>query len=106
MPNNCIFCKIANKEIPANIVFENEYILAFKDLHPKAPTHLLVIPKKHFENLNDLNEEILMTKLISGIKEITQTNNISDYKLQVNNGKNAGQEVFHLHFHILSNQKI
>ena len=106
MPNNCIFCKIANKEIPANIMFENEQIIAFKDLNPKANTHLLVIPKQHFENLSKIDDNNLILELILGIKEITEKYNISDYKVQTNNGKGAGQEVFHLHFHILSNKKI
>lgn len=106
MPNNCIFCKIANKEIPANIMFENEHIIAFKDLNPKANTHLLVIPKQHFENLSKIDDNNLILELILGIKEITEKYNISDYKIQTNNGKGAGQEVFHLHFHILSNKKI
>lgn len=106
MPNNCIFCKIANKEIPANIMFENEHIIAFKDLNPKANTHLLVIPKQHFENLSKIDDNNLILELILGIKEITEKYNISDYKVQTNNGKGAGQEVFHLHFHILSNKKI
>ena len=64
MPNNCIFCKIANKEIPANIMFENEHIIAFKDLNPKANTHLLVIPKQHFENLSKIDDNNLILELL------------------------------------------
>jgi len=103
---DCIFCKIAQKQIPSGIVFEDEDILAFKDLNPKAPTHILVIPKSHYDTLNELEDEILMGKLLSAVKKITKQLGITDYRTVLNTGKGSGQEVFHMHFHILSGRKL
>lgn len=103
---DCIFCKIAQKQIPAAIIFENEDILAFKDVNPKAPTHILVIPKAHYDTLNELEDEILMGKLLLAVKKITKQLNIKDYRTVLNTGKGSGQEVFHIHFHILSGRKL
>ncbi len=99
---NCIFCKIANKEIPVNFVFENEKIVAFNDADPQAPVHILVIPKEHYASLNETNDEVLLSELLLVVKEITKKLDIKEYRTVINTGKEAGQSVFHLHVHILA----
>lgn len=103
---DCIFCKIANKEIPSNLVFENENIVAFNDINPCAPVHILVIPKKHVESLNELEDKNLMAELLLGVKEVTKKLGIKDYRTVINTGKGAGQEVFHIHLHIISGRPL
>ena len=101
----CLFCKIVDKKIPAEIVYEDKKIIAFKDINPKAKIHILIIPKKHIESLNFIQEidRELMAELFFVIKKIAKNNNLDSYRLQINNGKKAGQEIDHLHIHILSN---
>ncbi|MBQ3102344.1 HIT domain-containing protein [bacterium] len=98
---NCIFCKIANGEIPSTRVYENDFCFAINDLHPKAPRHILLIPKVHVEKFADLDDENLAGELFKAIHTITKQENISHYQLHVNNGARAGQEVMHLHIHIM-----
>ncbi len=105
---DCLFCRIAQKKIPAAIVYEDEDIIAFNDLKPKAPVHILIIPKKHIEKLQDIedNDKELLGKIILVIKKIAKEKQISKaYKVQINCGKNAGQLVPHLHFHLLGGFK-
>lgn len=105
MSEDCIFCKIANGIIPTEFVHTSANTVVFKDINPKAPTHLLVVPKKHIPTLNDLEDRELMSELLQSVKDVTKKLNISDYKTQINTGKGAGQEVFHLHIHILANKE-
>ncbi len=103
----CLFCKIINKEIPANIVLENENFLAFHDINPKAPVHILTIPKLHVDSFNEVTGETMagMTKFIQElVKEIEIDK--SGYRVISNVGENGGQEVKHLHFHILGGAKL
>lgn len=104
--NDCIFCKIANREIPVDLVYENETVAAFNDLNPQAPVHILVIPKKHYSSLNELNDLYIMGELLNGVKEITKKLNIKEYRTVINTGKEAGQAVFHLHLHILAKREM
>lgn len=99
---DCIFCKIINGEFGTEFVYENEHLVVFKDINPKADTHLLVVPKLHVATLSDLNDEILLTQLILGVKEVTKKLGIKSYKTVINTGSEAGQEVFHLHIHVLA----
>lgn len=99
---DCIFCKIANKEIPSEFLYENDYLFVIKDINPKAPIHLLVITKEHAANLNEINDERLLTEILKGIKAVCEKLNIKEYKTVINTGKSAGQEVFHFHAHILA----
>ena len=103
--SDCLFCKIINKEIPAEFVYENESVVAFKDINPKAPVHILVVPKKHIATFNDLDPEDaeLYGKLVEAIQQITKDFNIADsgYRVLVNVNKEGGQVIFHLHVHIL-----
>ena len=96
--DNCIFCKIINGDFNTEFVYENEYAVVFKDINPKADTHLLVVPRIHVESLNELNDEILLGKLMMTAKAA----GLKSYRTVINTGKEAGQEVFHLHIHILA----
>lgn len=100
---NCIFCKILNKEIPSKFVYEDEYCFAINDINPKAKKHILVIPKEHVESLNDVKDFELIKRMFEAIRKITKQEDIVDFKTHINTGKNAGQEVMHLHIHILAN---
>ncbi len=103
----CLFCKIVKKEIPSNIILENENFIAFHDINPKAPVHILAIPKLHVQSFNDVTPQI-MAGMTSFIQEIVSTVNIdkSGYRVITNIGENGGQEVEHLHFHILGGAKL
>ena len=99
-----IFSKIINKEIPADIVYEDDLSIAFNDISPEEPTHILVVPKKAIPKLSEINEEDenLLGHLLIVAKKITDENNIKDFRLVINNVSDAGQTVFHLHLHILA----
>ena len=99
---DCIFCKIINGDFGTEFVFENEHLVVFKDINPKADTHLLVVPKLHVESLNELNDESILTELLLGVKAVTKKLGLTAYKTVINTGREAGQEVFHLHIHVLS----
>ena len=107
---DCIFCKIIKGEIPSTKVYEDYEILAFNDVNPAAPIHILVISKKHISSLVDLNEEDekLVGKIYSVINKIAEDRGFKDdgFRVIVNCGKNGGQEVMHLHFHILAGKKL
>ncbi|MFH0764281.1 MAG: histidine triad nucleotide-binding protein [Candidatus Omnitrophota bacterium] len=105
----CLFCGIAKKEIPAKIAYEDDAALAFEDINPKAPVHLLVIPKLHIERVSDIREDgfELVGHLISIANRLAESRKIkeSGYRLILNCNKDAGQEVFHLHLHLLGGRK-
>ena len=102
MTADCIFCKIAGKQIDSKIIFEDESVIAFNDISPQAPTHILVIPKKHIENASQIDAE-LSKAFFSAINKVAQ--NLESFRVVLNQGKLAGQAVPHLHFHILSGRK-
>ena len=108
--DNCIFCKIIKGEIPSEKVYEDEEILAFKDINPAAPIHILVIPKKHITSLAHMekDDEIIVGKIYGVINKIAEEQGVKDngYRVIVNCGKDAGQEVMHLHFHILAGKQL
>lgn len=101
--SDCIFCKIINNEIPSTKLFENDFVIAIQDINPKAKVHVLVIPKIHVESLNELEDEETMSEILKGVKEVAKIMNVKAYRVHVNTGKEEGQVVFHLHFHVLSN---
>ena len=101
MSEDCIFCKIINGDFNTEFVYENEYVVVFKDINPKAPIHLLVVPKTHVASLNELEDKNLMAELLMAVKETTKKIGLKSYTTLINTGKEAGQEVFHLHVHIL-----
>ncbi|MCG7657088.1 histidine triad nucleotide-binding protein [Wielerella bovis] len=101
---DCIFCKIANKEIPSSIVYEDEDMFCFKDINPAAPVHLLLIPKVHMDSLAHAQPEhqALLGKMMLKVPQIAAEAGLTNgFKTQINTGKGGGQEVFHLHIHIL-----
>lgn len=108
--NNCIFCKITKKELTADLVYENDDVLAFKDINPKAPIHILVIPKEHIESFSCITEKHtkIIREIIKAINHITKKTNIfnSGFRIIVNNGPDAGQAVDHLHFHIMGGHQL
>jgi len=106
MKDNCLFCKILEKKIPADIVFENEDCLGFKDINPVAPKHILFIPKKHIESLDRAESEdsAMLGRILISASEYARKTGLNDngYRLVNNMGKDAGQTVFHIHFHLLA----
>lgn len=105
----CLFCKIVNGEIPSSKVYEDEKILAFRDIHPQAPTHVLVIPKEHIPSLDGVTAEnaSVVAHLFSKIPEIAKSEGLSGgYRLISNCGPDACQTVPHLHFHILGGKQL
>lgn len=107
---DCIFCKIIKGEIPSEKVYENEDILAFKDINPAAPIHVLIIPKKHISTLMEIKEEdsALMAKIMSAVQQVAKIMNVDEkgFRLIANCGKDSGQEVMHIHFHLLAGRKL
>ena len=106
--SDCIFCKIANKEINSEIIYENENVIAFKDLNPRAKIHFLIIPKKHYDTILDINDEQTMKDLYKAIKELAKKYNIDETGFRIINNckENGGQEVMHMHFHMLAGEQL
>jgi len=104
----CLFCKIIAKEIPASIVYEDPSILAFNDIAPQAPTHILVVPKLHAATLNELADFSAIDKLFVVMKKLAQDTGIdkTGYRIVLNQGRDAGQAVSHLHFHLLGGRSM
>ena len=100
--SDCIFCKIANKEMPSEIVYENDKVVAFRDIAPQAAVHLLIVPKQHIESIKSQGSEGAVKELILAAKEIAGQKNLAGYKLLFNVGREAGQTIDHLHLHLLS----
>ncbi len=105
---DCIFCQIVKKEIPSQIVYEDEEILAFKDIQPKAKVHLLIIPKEHISSLNEAKSEEILGKLLFQVKILAKKFEVdkTGYKVIINTGKDAGQVVPHLHLHLLGGEEL
>ncbi len=108
--SDCLFCKIRDGEIQGDIVFENDDVLAFNDVNPQAPVHVLIIPKKHISTVNDMDagDEAIMGKLFSVAKMIAAQQSVADdgYRLVVNCNEKAGQTVFHIHMHLLGGRSM
>ena len=100
----CLFCKIANKKTPAEIVYENDKVVVFKDIHPKASIHLLIVPKKHITSVDhlELQDKELVGELILAAQKIAKEKKLNGYKLIINVGRPAGQVIDHLHLHLLA----
>lgn len=110
MAENCIFCKIIKGEIPSTKVYEDDHVLAFKDIHPAAPVHVLVVPKQHIESLEALDEGNIqaVVPVHKAIKKVAEITGVKDtgYRVIVNCGSDAGQTVMHLHYHVLGGIKM
>jgi len=101
---DCLFCKIASKEILSKVVYEDARCFAFRDINPQAPTHILVVPLRHFARITDMTEtdKDLIGHLHWVAKEIAAKEGLNDFRLVINNGEEAGQSVWHVHLHLLS----
>jgi len=107
---DCIFCRIAAGEIPADIVYQDEELLAFRDINPQAPTHILIIPKEHIASLNDITSkhQALMGRIVLLARDLAEKEGISGkgYRLSVSTGADGGQLVPHVHFHLIGGRKL
>ena len=107
--DNCLFCKIAGGQIPSNIVYQDEDVVAFEDINPQAPHHILLIPRRHISSIADLTEEddALLGKLFMVTTRLAHKLGLDErgYRFVTNVGPDAGQSVFHLHFHLLGGRK-
>ena len=103
--SDCLFCRIVEKKIPAKVVYEDDQILAFDDVNPRAPVHTLVIPKQHVASVQDLGESdrTLLAQLLLACTKVARHKGLADpgFRLVVNTGRDGGQTVFHLHLHVL-----
>ena len=100
----CIFCQIVARELPAEIVYEDADLAVFKDINPDAPVHLLIVPRKHFDSVNTLDEKTagIMAKMVLAAKLMAEQFRIqTGYRLMINTGREAGQVIFHLHMHLM-----
>jgi len=108
MSSDCLFCRIIRREIPATIVREDEHTLAFRDIDPKAPTHILVIPKTHVASLNEASDAPMLGRLLLAARDLAKAEGIesSGYRTVVNTGGDAGQTVHHVHLHLLGGRSM
>jgi histidine triad (HIT) family protein len=110
VPTDCIFCRIANKEIPADIVAETDGVIAFRDVNPQAPTHVQIIPKTHVAHIADFDPSTdtpWLAELFSVANDVAKAEGLDKgYRLVINNGPLAGQSVFHVHLHILGGRQL
>jgi histidine triad (HIT) family protein len=104
---SCLFCKIIAREIPATIVAEDEHCLAFRDINPQAPTHILVIPKAHVPSLNQVTDPMLLGRVLAFARDLAAREGIAErgYRVVINTNAEAGQTVFHLHAHVLGGRE-
>ena len=110
MAQNCFFCQIASGEVTTNLVYKDEKIVAFRDINPQAPTHILIIPKKHIPTINDLSDSDidLMGRMFLVAKQLAAADSLSDdgYRIVLNCNSSAGQSVYHLHMHLIGGRKM
>lgn len=109
MPDDCLFCKIVNQDIPSEFLYEDDAIVVFRDINPQAPVHLLIVPKQHIRSVNDLSvdDQAIVGKLFMVAKQMADEQGISKsgYKLLFNVERGGGQVIFHLHLHLLGGWK-
>ena len=106
---DCIFCKLANKEIPTEVVYETENVFVFKDMDPKAPTHLLFVPKKHIKSNNQVaDDDMIIAEIFTAIRKVAKDLGFAEagYRVVNNCGKDGGQSVDHLHFHVMAGREM
>ncbi|MGB9893279.1 MAG: histidine triad nucleotide-binding protein [Candidatus Saccharicenans sp.] len=107
---DCLFCRIVGKEIPTKVVYEDDELLAFEDIRPQAPIHILIIPKEHISTLKEATEDKakLLGKILIKAKEIARLKGIdqSGFRIVLNTGPDSGQEVFHIHFHLIGGRRL
>ena len=105
--DNCLFCKISQKEIPSTIIYEDEEMLAFKDINPIDKVHFLIIQKEHIVNLMECNldHQNILSKMLLLAPKLAKESNLKGFRVMINSGKSGGQEVFHIHFHVFGGSK-
>lgn len=106
---DCIFCKLANKEIPTEVVYEDEFVFAFNDMSPQAPVHILFIPKKHLDSAQEVeDQDVIISHIFTAMRKVARDQGLdkAGYRVITNVGKDAGQTVFHMHFHLLAGKKL
>jgi histidine triad (HIT) family protein len=103
MADGCLFCRIIRQEIPARLVYENDHVVAFRDINPQAPTHVLVVPREHVPSLNEAKDAAMIGRLSLAAAEIAKAEGVAEsgYRTVVNTNRGAGQTVFHVHLHLL-----
>lgn len=103
MADDCLFCRIARKEIPAKLVLESEHVVAFRDINPQAPVHVLLIPREHVASVNEAKDAEMLGRLLLTGAEIAKREGVADsgYRMVINTNGDAGQTVFHIHLHLL-----
>lgn len=108
MAEDCLFCRIIEKKIPAGIVAENEYCVAFRDINPQAPVHILIIPREHVASLNEARDPMLIGHLHMLAAQLAQSEGLSErgYRTVINTNAEAGQTVFHMHLHLLGGRRM
>jgi len=110
MAHDCLFCKIAAGEIPSSKVYEDEHVLAFRDINPVAPVHVLVIPRQHLASVADLGPEHadLLARLFAAVQKVAAETGVAEtgYRVVANTGRDAGQQVLHLHLHVLGGRSL
>ncbi len=110
MAEDCVFCKIVKGEIPSDRLYQDELVTAFRDIHPAAPTHILIVPNKHVASVNEIQpqDEALVGHLFSVARQLAEREKIqrTGYRLIINTGPDSGQVVFHLHMHLLGGQRM
>ena len=104
--DDCLFCRIVAGKIPATVVYEDDHVMAINDVFPRAPFHVLVVPRRHVASLADLDDELLGGRLLQAVRRVARQGGVGDnFRLVVNNGDHAGQTVWHLHFHVLGGRE-
>ncbi len=105
---DCLFCKIARSEIPAQMVYQDDGFVAFRDINPQAPTHILVIPRQHIATLNEAQDNLLLGKLMVRVRDLARKEGLGErgYRVVINTNEEAGQTVFHLHAHVLGGRRM
>ena len=108
MADDCLFCRIVRREIPATVVFEDDHVVAFRDINPQAPTHVVVVPREHVASLNDAADAVLIGRLSLAAAKIARTEGVAEsgYRTVVNTNRDAGQTVFHIHLHLLGGRHL
>jgi len=104
--DECLFCRIVAGKIPATVVYEDDHVMAINDVFPRAPFHVLVVPRKHVAKLSELEDEPLGGRLLQAVRRVARQGGVGDnFRLVVNNGDHAGQTVWHLHLHVLGGRE-
>lgn len=106
--DNCLFCKMATGQIKPDMVYEDENLLAFRDINPQAPVHILIIPKVHVATLNELNDPVLAGQLLQAAAKVAKQEGLAEngYRTVINCNTHGGQEVYHLHLHVLGGRQM